>query len=224
MVIGRQPDLRSKMFRKYLIVVALCIIAFSTAGKQIKIFEPYFVVSIHVLYSAYLYLSYPSYYIMVNLSSIHQNIMFTSDTAYFLNGVAYDYYSINEINDDSGPGSQWEIFPLPNEHLPPDITPWTPHQHLQDDIRSADIPVSSETTTGLAFVDHIYIVTSPTLTDRHDNLEKMLVGYQITNYEWRKKWTYATCIALNNREEINRKMNLDKRFSIGKIRFFSIVS
>ena len=173
-----------------------------------------------ILYSASLYLSYPSYYILVNLSSLYQNIIFTSDTAYLLNGVAYDYYSINELNDDSRPGSQWEIFPLPKEHLPPDITPWTPHQHLQDNNRSAGIPASSETTTGLAFVDHIYIVTSPTLTDRHANLKKILARYQITNYEWRTKWTYASCGALNNREEINRKMNLDSKFSIGKIRFF----
>jgi hypothetical protein len=156
---------------------------------------------------------------LVNLSSSHQNILFTSDKAYLLNGVAYDFYSIGELENRSEPHPQWKTFPLPNEHLPANITPWMPSHHERNETKSINMPVLSETTTGLAFVDHIYIVTTPTLTDRHISIKKVLAQYQITNYELRMKWTFATCRALDNREEINRKLNLDINHSIGKTRF-----
>ncbi len=177
------------------------------------------------LYSAYVYTSLPSFYILVNLSSLHRNIMFTSDKVYFLNGVAYDFYSIDELRSGSGPRLEWKTFPLPNEHLQDNITAWTPHYHrLQNETRSVYIPTSSVTTTGLAFVDHIYIVTHSRLTDRHSNLKKMLARYQIKNYEWRMKWRYHTCKAQENREEVHRKLNLETNHSIGRIRFIFLAS
>lgn len=168
-----------------------------------------------------------SFYILVNLSSLHRNVIFTSDKVYFLNNVAYDFYSIDELRNNSEPRLQWKTFPLPNEHLPDNITAWTPHyHHLQNKTRSIYIPTSSVTTTGLAFVDHIYIVTHSRLTDRQSNLKKMLDRYQIKNYEWRMKWTYKTCKARKNREEVYRKLNLETKHTIGRIKdlFFFIHS
>jgi hypothetical protein len=51
-------------------------------------------------------------HILVNLSNMHRNIMFTSKTVCFLHGVAYDFYSIDELNNRSRPGLQWKTFPL----------------------------------------------------------------------------------------------------------------
>ena len=126
--------------------------------------------------------------------------MFTSDHVYFANGTAYDFYSIDEFLNHSGPGSQWKIFPLPNEGLSPD------HGRTEDP--SVYGNTSVEMTTGLAYVDHIYITSTPKLTDRHANLERMFARYQIKNYEWRMKWTHDNCQASENREEVFQKMNL----------------
>jgi hypothetical protein len=132
--------------------------------------------------------------------------MFTSDRVYFLNGTVYDFYSIDELNNHAEAGLQWKIFPLPDEQLTPSITPWIPNHHRT---------TPSEISTGLAFVDHIYIASSPKLIDRQDNLKRLFARYQITNYEWRMKWTQDTCYAPENREEIYKKINLRKK-SIGK--------
>jgi hypothetical protein len=137
--------------------------------------------------------------------------MFTNNKIYFLNGIAYDYYSIDELNSRSGSGSQWKTFPLPNEHLSSSMVLWTPHQHLRDEIRPDDIRAPSETTTGLAFVDQIYITSTPNLTDRHANLKRMFTQYQITNYEWRMKWVRDTCYSPENKKEVNRKLNLQEK-------------
>jgi len=148
-------------------------------------------------------------YVIVNLSSTHQNIVFTIDKVYFLNGVAYDFYSIDELDNHSGPGLQWKTFPLPNEQIPANITPWTPSRnHLRNETAPIYMPTLSTTTTGLAFVDHIYITSTPSLTDRQANLERIFVRYQITNYEWRMKWVRDTCYATENKEELYRKINL----------------
>jgi hypothetical protein len=161
----------------------------------------------------------PLPHVLVNLSNIHQNILFTSDKVYFLNGIAYDLYSIDELNSHAGPNSQWKTFPLPNEQIPENIIPWMPNHHQRKEARSIDIFTPSETTTGLAFVDHIYITTTPNLTDRHANLERMFNRYQITNYEWRMKWVRDNCYGPENKEEVNMKLNLRKKL-ISKIDMF----
>jgi hypothetical protein len=134
--------------------------------------------------------------------------MFTSNKIYFLNGVAYDFYSIDELDNRSGPGLQWKTFPLPNEQIPANIPKWTPRNYRGNEVTSIYMSASTETTTGLAFVDHIYITSAPNLTDRQANLEKMFSRYQITNYEWRLKWKRDTCNDPENKEEVNRKINL----------------
>lgn len=134
------------------------------------------------------YLTQSSSYMIVNLSNKYQNIKFTENDVYFLNGTAYDFYSLDELDGRSHAGQQWKIFPLPNDHIP----------------------------GNLAFVDHIYIATAAQLTDRHENLKRMFHRYQIKNYQWRMKWKQETCYAPENREEVKRKLNL-KSTTLSKI-------
>lgn len=126
--------------------------------------------------------------------------MFTSDHVYLVNGTVYDFYSIDEFLNHSGLGSQWKVFPLPNEGLSPD------RGRIEDPMIYQNTAV--EMITGLPYVDHIYITSTLNLTDRHANLERMFARYQIKNYEWRMKWTQDNCQASENREEVLQKMNL----------------
>ena len=154
-------------------------------------------------------------YVVVNLSNIHQNKLFTSDRIYFLNGYAFDLYSVDERNNRLGPGSQWKTFPLPKEPIPENVIPWTPNNNVQKKAISIHTLDYQETATGLAFVDQIYIATRPNLDDRHANLRKMMARHQITNYEWRMKWRRDTCFEPKNKEELYRKLNLRQK-PIGK--------
>ncbi|CAF3057642.1 unnamed protein product [Rotaria socialis] len=166
-------------------------------------------------YTIIIYVTRPLPYFLVNLNSLHQNIVFTSNDIYFVNGVAYDFYSIGELDSRSKPGLQWKKFPLPNEHIPANIIPWTPHGHKRTEKVSINFSNHSETsTTGLAFVDHIYIAGSRNLTDRRANIKRMMTQHQINDYEWRTKWSPDNCYASENREEIYRKINLKKKYSL----------
>jgi hypothetical protein len=150
--------------------------------------------------------------------------MLTSKSVYFLNGVAYDFYSIDELNNRSGPGLQWKIFPLPNEQISGGIPPWAPQSQGRNQATSIYISPSPQTSTGLSFVDHIYITGAPSLTDRRADLEKMFARYQITNYEWRMKWTLDTFNSPENKEEVYRKLNVMEKYLLSKIRFILLVS
>lgn len=148
-------------------------------------------------------------YVLVNLGTKYRNIMFTSKTIYFLDGVAYDYYSIDELDNRPEPGVQWKTFTLPNEQMPANLTPWTPPpKRGRKPIPPFGMPPPSSTTTGLAYVDHIYITTASHLTDRQANIDKMFARYQIKNYEWRTKWEKNTCYNAENRQEVFKKLNL----------------
>lgn len=128
---------------------------------------------------------------------------------YFFNGVAYDFYSLNEIDSRSGIDLKWKTFPLPNEYFQTNIVPWLPNDHHQQKEKvSVEIETQKGTTTGLAFVDKIYITSAPNLIDRHMNLKRMMTRYQITNYELRMKWARDTCYSQENRQELLKKMNL----------------
>ena len=135
-----------------------------------------------------------SVYAIVNLTSQHPNVIFAIDSVYFLEGVAYDFYSLDELNDSSKASPRWQTFPLAKE--PP----------------SGQV----QRTTGLAFVEHIYIITAVNLVDRQANLERMFARHQIKNYEWRQKWKRDTCFALENQEEVHRKLNLRSDKSLRK--------
>ncbi|CAF1541384.1 unnamed protein product [Adineta ricciae] len=103
-----------------------------------------------------------------------------------------------EIKSDSGPRSQWKTFSFPGEFLPINVTPWTPSIVRRKENKSVVMTSPLSTTTGLEFVDHIYIVTHPRLTDRHENLKRILNKHKITDYEWRMRWTYAACRNASN--------------------------
>lgn len=156
-----------------------------------------------------LYSKTPSfYYISVQLSDTHRNVKFTSEDVYFLNGVAYDFYSLEEFNDSSRAGLKWKTFPLPNEQIPESINPWTPDNLPASQTRLDYAYPSSQSATGLAFVDHIYIITTAKLTDRHANLRRMLERYQIQNYEWRMKWNRENCSSPLLIKRLRKKLNL----------------
>ncbi len=133
---------------------------------------------------------------------------------FFRNGVAYDFYSTDELSGQSGPGHQWLKFPLPNEQVRSNITPWIPSRATQR--FTTPLQFFSPPLSGLAFVHRIYIITAIKHTDRHANLQRIFAQYQITNFEWRTKWTYETCNAPTNKVEVYRKMNLQED-SIGEI-------
>ena len=160
--------------------------------------------SVSSLDSVVLYRRWEPVRLMVNLSNVHQNINFTSDRVYFLNGTAFDFYSSDELEKQKGPADRWRIFPLPNELALRNATPWQPRSQQ----KSIEIPLPLETSTGLPFVDYVFIATRPNLTDRQDNLRRILTRDGITNYEWRQKWVRDTCYAPQNKDEVVRKLNL----------------
>ena len=192
----RCPKLRKRLLITLFILFSLCYI-----GRHVN-----YSISSHLLYLVVLSLL-PTY-VVVNLDNVHQNIKFTSDKIYFVNSLAYDFYSLDEIDGRSKPGQQWKTFPLPNEHIPANITPWFPEKLKRDNTTSDYSYPASQSTTGLAFVDHIYITTTAILTDRQANLKKIFTHHQITNYEWRMKWTRETCNAPENKAEVFEKLNL----------------
>ncbi|CAF3162628.1 unnamed protein product [Rotaria sp. Silwood2] len=160
------------------------------------------------------YPTQPLPHVVVNFNRVYRNIVLTQGEVYFVNGTAYDFYSIDELNGRSKPGLQWKTFPLPNEDLPANMTPWTPHNDKRKKKIFVGIPTYPEPGTGLAFVDHIYIAGSPNLTDRRANLKRLMKEYQIANYEWREKWSPTNCYSVQNREEIFRKLNLYTKFKL----------
>ena len=146
--------------------------------------------------------------LVVNLNNAHRNILFNRDSIYFLNGCAYDFYSIDELNNRSEPSLQWKTFPLPHEdNSTKNSTPWVPHDHLDKKTTTVYVEIHQKVASGLAFVDRIYITTRSALIDRQNNLKRMMARYQITNYEWRMKWKRDNCYRGERNEEFNRKFN-----------------
>lgn len=154
------------------------------------------------------YLSCQPAYVYIHFGEKYPNMRFTDLDVFQLNGVAYDFYSVNELRNGSKIGLQWKSFPLPDEHIPAYITPWTPYIRLKNTMNSDYKYPSMQSTTGLAFVDRIYIVTTAKLKDRQANLRKMFKQYDLHDYEWRMKWTRNHCTTLEYKSEIDTKLNL----------------
>lgn len=131
-----------------------------------------------------------------------------------MNGIAHDFYSDNEHNNQIGAGPQWLSFPLPSERYQLNNTPWTPPNMLPE--FSAPLNVISTRSSGLVFVDKIFVMTTVNLTDRHAVLQRTFSEYHITNVEWRSKWTHDTCNSPLNKAEVYAKLNL-KEGSISNI-------
>lgn len=140
---------------------------------------------------------------IVYLRNNRTSIRVTRDSVYFFNGVAYDFYSINELHNRTGVRLQWKTFPLPDEQLASLVPPWTPYREV-----SIAVSLSPPTSTGLAFLEHIYIATAPDLKDRQANIERMFAQIGVTSFEWRTKWSRESCNSPENEEEVRRKLNL----------------
>ena len=110
------------------------------------------------------------------------------------NYTAYDYYSINEFNQNC-PGKQWRSLCLPQE-----CSMW-PDKHI-----TPSIP----TVSGLAFVTQIYVITGRHLHDRHVHLKKALTHHFIPyeSINWRWKWNKTLTQSIGGRKIMFEKMNL----------------
>jgi hypothetical protein len=122
-------------------------------------------------------------------------LTFSTDRIYHHDGIAYDYYSKNDLGQSSA-GSQWKIWPLPHE--------------INGSSSINYIETSPFVMSKLPFVDAIYVMTDPRLTERHLNLKKAFQnqGISIESIEWRMKWNFTTCNSQSNRAYVYQRLNL----------------
>ncbi|CAF1140284.1 unnamed protein product [Adineta ricciae] len=111
-------------------------------------------------------------------------------SVYHHDSIAYDYYSKTELQQ-SKIGYQWNIWPLPNDINPNDISPAHP--------------------TNLSFVDVIYIMTNARLVERHEHLKKVFhrQGISMSSVQWRMKWNRTTCHS--SLSQVYERLNLKNR-------------
>ena len=132
------------------------------------------------------------------------NLSFSIDRIYHHDGIAYDYYSRNDIGQ-TRPGDQWKLWPLPNEIY-----------QIQNNTSMNDIETSPFVASKLMFVDKIYVMTDPRLTERHASLKNALSqqGISIESIEWRMKWNLTTCNSISSHSYVYKRLNLkDKLLS-----------
>lgn len=124
------------------------------------------------------------------------NFTFTVNKIYHHNGIAYDFYSQNDLNQLKV-DSQWKNWSLPNETIN--------HRSLMIDMEISPFVISK-----LPFVDKIYVMTDQRLIQRHENLKKALLhqGISIQSIEWRMKWNYTTCNSNSTDLYIYQRLNL----------------
>jgi hypothetical protein len=125
------------------------------------------------------------------------NLTYSFGRIYHHNGIAYDYYSKDDVGK-SNAGHQWRIWPLPNE------------------INQTFIETSPFVISKLPFVDAIYVMTGPRLSDRHANLKIALLqqGIPIESLNWRMKWNHTTCNSKSSHSYVYQRLNLkDKPLS-----------
>ncbi len=129
------------------------------------------------------------------------NLTFCVDKIYHHNGVAYDYYSKDDLGQIKS-SRQWKVWPLPSE--------------INSSSSSDDAQTSSFVMSNLSFVDVIYVLTDPRLTERQNNLKKgfYLLGISAESIKWRMKWNRTTCNSDSNRIYVYQRLNLkDKPLS-----------
>ena len=126
------------------------------------------------------------------------NLTFSAGRIYHHNGIAYDYYAKDELGQ-SNAGYQWRIWPLPNE--------------TNKNSSSDNISISSLVVSELPFVDAIYVLTDPRLTERHTNLKKGFYhqGIAIESIKWRMKWNRTTCNSQSNQVYVYKRLNLKNK-------------
>jgi len=133
--------------------------------------------------------------LLLPVNKLLLNLNFCVDLVYHHNGIAYDYYSKDDL-EQSKAGYQWKVWPLPNE--------------INQNSSSDDIKTSSFVISKFPFVDAIYVLTDPRLTERHNNLKKGFhhQGISIESIKWRMKWNQTTCNSDSNQLYVYQRLNL----------------
>ena len=143
----------------------------------------------------------PFYSIGLPEIALIASVNFQSTSIYHTNGVAYDVYSIKELGQ-LRPRPEWLTFPLPDElNCVKCPSPWYPTDNLNTADtkwslpRTFSIQVSPMTTSTLAYIETIYVVTDKRFVARHDHLLKTFERHQIPpeSIVWQWNWTRETC-------------------------------
>jgi len=123
------------------------------------------------------------------------NLNFSVDKIYHHDGIAYDYYSINDLGQSKA-GYQWKIWPLSNE--------------INQSSSFTNIEISPFVISKIPFIDVIYVITDPRLKERHFNLKKVFdhQGISFESVKWRMKWNYTTCNSNLTHEYVYQRLNL----------------
>ena len=127
--------------------------------------------------------------------AIRVNPTTSSAQIFHHDGVAYDFYSKDDLNQ-SNAGIQWEIWPLPHETEP----------YLPLD----DPNISPSIVSNLSFVHSIYVLSDPRLVERHNNLRKAFhhQGLDFRSIDWRMKWNRTTCNSESYHSYVYQRLNL----------------
>ncbi len=131
---------------------------------------------------------------IVSIDPILLNLTFSVGRIYHHNGIAYDYYSQNELGQSKA-DSRWKIWLLPHEL----------------NISSIDhIEISPFVVSKLPFVDMIYVITDTNLIQRHENLKKAFHYQGISNesIDYRLKWNYTICNSKSSHSYVYQRLNL----------------
>jgi hypothetical protein len=118
------------------------------------------------------------------------NLTFAANQIYHRHGIAYDYYSKDDPGQSKA-GDQWKIWPLPSQTK--EISP---------------IVLSK-----LPFIDAIYVMTDPRLTDRHASLRNVFHRQSISTdlIDWRMKWNRTTCTSNASHSYVYQRLHLEDK-------------
>jgi hypothetical protein len=134
------------------------------------------------------------------------SVYFPRFSVVYTNGIAYDLYSIQELGQ-LRPGSQWLTFPLPDDNNT--IESWMPKIYSN---KTFPFFQSPPTKSGLAYIDQIYVLSDPSLSDRIQNVKHMFVRQDIPidSIKWWRmgQWNRNTCNSQENQEKVYRILNL----------------
>jgi hypothetical protein len=171
--------------------------------------EIYFIINIEILVSSnnsiILFLTkqklsifqtkYTTHQPVLSVPTLIRNLTFSVDKIYHHDGIAYDYYSKNDLGQSKA-NFQWRIWPLPNE--------------INQNSSRNDIEISPFVVSKLPFIDVIYVMTDPRLTERQNNLKKSFdhQGISLESIKWRMKWNSTTCNSNSSHSYVYQRLNL----------------
>jgi hypothetical protein len=131
------------------------------------------------------------------------NSIYPVDRVFHINSVAYDFYSVQELVEQK-PSKKWLSFPLPGEDVQ---GAWLPKEQ---NTKTFPFLKSPSTVSGLAYVEQIYVMTDPSLDDRHINIKNAFrrQNIPVEAIKWQWKWNRTDCNSKNNKKEVFSKLNL----------------